>query len=1112
MAAVDNLKISEAEMESYYLLCSACLLLESTVRNDFVPEIANSICAKSISEDLKKKFAFLPGGRGKDDAVIITFPECPSFSEIPGEVIEKVLTYLTAIPSVHKSEIKFIIILDRRLDTWTSIKAALVQIAATCPENLQLVLVLRPTGFFQRAISDISFRFNQDDFILKLPVVMLSSVTELLRYIDETHLTHEFGGTLDYCHNEWILFRTAIESFAVMVKEIAQMLQAFGTDLAEAELPNNLHSVEDLLIARTEKYNQLKNDVQRVIKEGDLLLTNLTEPDSNAQCMMEKDGDRATVKRLLAQLHEMEMAFDGFWEKHLLKLEQCLQLWRFEQAFEEVKAALDYLASEGGDIPETGDNVAHSEQALRELSNFDEQSQELIDNAQLLLSQGDQLISNHHYAEDLIREKCKELRHCCDDLLDEMRSKYVTLNKSLELHTQLQQGLQWCDEGAYLLASQPMDKCQSQEGAKRALQEIEKFLESSGDDLLCDAEELYSEFGLILTTPIKAQIQMVHEKLESVHAMFEQRQLSLKKLAVKQARPVQPVAPRPEPSALSLKSPFNSPKHAVDSSSGSKFPFDISLYGKRNSRKPQNAKKIEVMHEISQTRNALYSLNSESDDSVEILKGHVINELIETERVYVEELSSVLQGYKMEMDNPMMISLMPSLLENKKEVLFGNMSEIYDFHSRIFLNDLQNCIEMPEKVGVCFLQRRENFQMYVKYCQNKPRSEHLWRQCSDCPFFQECQRKLDHKLGLDSYLLKPIQRLTKYQLLLKELLRFSSNGEGTQELHEALTAMLNLLKSVNDSMHQIAITGYNGNLEEFGPLLMQGSFNIWINHKKGPTKMKDLARFKPMQRHLFLHETALLFCKKREEHGEGYDKAPSYSFKHFLKMSAVGITENVKGDRRKFEVWNSGREEVYLIQAPSVDVKVAWLSEMRKVLTNQQRLLRDDSQSHHHHLTDQILLSPGKQKTASLSSEENDSELTNPVILENFSLSPQHLSTRKDWTGTLRYVEASEGNDGWSSNNDTEEEDSNQLSPGRYKARTDGKTLDSDELLIKTGDVVQLMHENGEGQWFVKNLNRGQQAWISVNSLQIIVGDCCSQTSSSSGLDIHKIRKVSSSP
>lgn len=66
---------------------------------------------------------------------------------------------------------------------------------------------------------------------------------------------------------------------------------------------------------------------------------------------------------------------------------------------------------------------------------------------------------------------------------------------------------------------------------------------------------------------------------------------------------------------------------------------------------------------------------------------------------------------------------------------------------------------------------------------------------------------------------------------------------------------------------------------------MQGSFSVWTEHKKGHAKVKDLARFKPMQRHLFLHEKALLFCKRREENGEGYEKAPSYSFKHSLSVS-----------------------------------------------------------------------------------------------------------------------------------------------------------------------------------------------------------------------------------
>lgn len=51
-------------------------------------------------------------------------------------------------------------------------------------------------------------------------------------------------------------------------------------------------------------------------------------------------------------------------------------------------------------------------------------------------------------------------------------------------------------------------------------------------------------------------MQKVFQKQESTEEMFHRRQASLKKLAAKQTRPVQPVAPRPE--ALT-KSPSPSP-------------------------------------------------------------------------------------------------------------------------------------------------------------------------------------------------------------------------------------------------------------------------------------------------------------------------------------------------------------------------------------------------------------------------------------------------------------------------------------------------------------------------------------------------------------------------
>ncbi|NXI19140.1 MCF2 protein, partial [Irena cyanogastra] len=969
---------------------------------------------------------------------------------------------------------------------------------ASFPGNLHLVMVLRPTGFFQRTFTDIGFRFSQEDFLLKLPVVMLSSVSDLLTYIDEQQLTPELGGTLEYCHSEWVVFRTVrVNSMLGGLKHLLGVLCSAGCCCFVSHRETAVGETQNDLSLPDKMFCVMQEDITAVTKEGNLLLSSFEEPDSG-ECsqdqQQERPGDWETVNRLLGQLREMETAFDGFWEKHQLKMEQYLQLWKFEQSFQEVKSAIEFLMGQQAELPDTGDSVPQVKQRLKDLEHFDGMAQELIGKAQVVILHGHQLAANHHYALNLICQQCNELRHHSDLLADDIKRKQRHLQKTLDLHTRLQQALQCCDEGAYLLANQQMDKCQSKEGAQKALQDIERFLESSSPYLNCDPQALYYDFESVLTPELKCQVQAVQAKLENVRSLFGSRQSCFRRLLDKHVRPVQLVAPRPE-TPPRAKSPLFSPKHGKVCSgmcrSGTavhSFPFQI-----------------EVMHDYQEKRNSLQYFISDSEDSLDVLKGHVINELIETERVYVEELFTVLMGYRAEMDNPAMLILLPPVLRNRKDVLFGNMPEIYDFHNKIFLHSLESCLGAPERVGCCFLDRREDFQMYEKYCQNKPRSESLWRQCSESSFFQECQRKLEHKLGLDSYLLKPVQRLTKYQLLLKELLKYSTSCDGVQELQEALVAMLDLLKSVNDSMHQISITGYDGDLSELGKVLMQGSFSVWTGHRKGPTKMKDLARFKPMQRHLFLYEKALVFCKKREEHGDGYDKTSSYSFKHFLKMSAVGITENVKGDHRKFEIWYSGREEVYVVQAQTVDLKMAWLNEIRKILFKQQELIKGTfdqflwEKQQPGSCSEQLPLSSQlgdrKQQRASISSEENDSERSSPVLPDSGLVSPQKQPHRS-WPGMSQSLEICEGLEEWSGQqdlsncSDTEEEEGNQLSPGKYKALADCKRRGSEDLLVKNGDEIQLLHEDGEGQWLVKNLNRRKEGWIPVHSLQIVVGDC----------------------
>ncbi|CAG05785.1 unnamed protein product, partial [Tetraodon nigroviridis] len=1072
------------------------------------------LCAADIAPELMRQFAFLSGGRGDNGSPIIVFPEFPTFGDITDREFHNVLTYLTSVPSLSSTDVGFIL--------------------GSFPGNLELVLVLRPTTLLQRTLSDIFFKFNKDE------VIMLSSIAELHSYIDRTQLTEDLGGTQEYCHDKWISHRTAIEGFALMVKKTAQTLQSFGTELAETELPSEVQATTNLLSTHTDKKDQMKEDLLVALGQGSRLLESINEPvvrDPDHNMNQDELENMATVQRLLSQLDETERAFDEFWVRHQTKLEQCLQLRHFEHNYSEVRTQLEQVSEKLLTFSEVGISPAHADHIFAEHTAYEERVNELLDRAASLAQEGEDLVQKSHYAQDSIQLKCTEISTISEDVRAGLKARREQLLKAMKLHHALERASKWVDDGIYLLASQPVDKCLSHEGAELALQELEGYLNNAQQNQLSDPSTIWTEYEAVLNPQFKDQVEKVFQKQLSMQDMFDKRRVSLKKLATKQTRPVQPVAPRPE---AFIKSPLSSPGQPSHSSTNTGW-----------ARRTRQRRVLSLA--VTKEHNRHASL-SEEEENLAVLRRHVMNELLETERAYVEELLCVLQGYASEMDNPAMLPLIPAPLQNKKEVLFGNMSEIYHFHKRTFLRELEQYTDCPELVGRCFLQRMTDLQIYEKYCHNKPRSESLWRQCSDCAFFQECQKKLEHKLGLDSYLLKPVQRITKYQLLLKEMLKYSKTCEGADDLQEALASILGILKAVNDSMHLIAITGYEGNLSELGKLLMQGSFSVWTEHKKGHAKVKDLARFKPMQRHLFLHEKALLFCKRREENGEGYEKAPSYSFKHSLSMSAVGITENAKGDNKKFEIWCKSREEVYIVQAPTADVKTTWVNEIRKVLTTQLEACRGIQREHlvkHSNKMSleafgtlpktnivlqkpasrgqrsQDFLPPFKSGQRSFKKpEEKKAEPGSTDAMSSFSPKPtgtdagpppltlsrpQWCSTssvsqtkQRGWNKTSLSLDASEEHEGYSSaedplHSDTEDGASKKLCAGKYTVKADYEKAGAQELMVKNGETVELIKQEDDGQWLVRNLSTSKEGTMAVANLMSLIGkskSCQSLTSS----------------
>ncbi|XP_066544670.1 kalirin isoform X3 [Amia ocellicauda] len=320
-------------------------------------------------------------------------------------------------------------------------------------------------------------------------------------------------------------------------------------------------------------------------------------------------------------------------------------------------------------------------------------------------------------------------------------------------------------------------------------------------------------------------------------------------------------------------------------------------------------------------RDANHEVNEEKRKSAR-KKEFIMAELLQTEKAYVRDLHECLETYLWEMTSG--VEEIPPGIVNKEHVIFGNIQEIYDFHNNIFIKELEKYEQLPEDVGHCFVTWADKFHMYVTYCKNKPDSSQLILEHAGA-FFDEIQQRHGLANSISSYLIKPVQRITKYQLLLKELLTCCEEGKG--EIKDGLEVMLSVPKRANDAMHVSMLEGFDENLDVQGELILQDSFQVW--------DPKSLIR-KGRDRHLFLFEISLVFSKEIKD-SAGRTK---YVYKNKLLTSELGVTEHIEGDPCKFALW-AGRtpssDNKTVLKASSIEAKQEWIKNIREVI--QERII-----------------------------------------------------------------------------------------------------------------------------------------------------------------------------
>lgn len=101
----------------------------------------------------------------------------------------------------------------------------------------------------------------------------------------------------------------------------------------------------------------------------------------------------------------------------------------------------------------------------------------------------------------------------------------------------------------------------------------------------------------------------------------------------------------------------------------------------------------------------------------------------------------------------------------------------------VILPELRACRKCPIKLGSLFLTFEEDLLNYSMYFKNMPQQTRLMNE-GGIQFFANVSKRIGDQFTLQSYLIKPFQRMTKYRLFLEDMIKHSVKSDLKGKLKE----------------------------------------------------------------------------------------------------------------------------------------------------------------------------------------------------------------------------------------------------------------------------------------------------------------------------------------
>ncbi|TKS91006.1 FYVE, RhoGEF and PH domain-containing protein 4 [Collichthys lucidus] len=254
------------------------------------------------------------------------------------------------------------------------------------------------------------------------------------------------------------------------------------------------------------------------------------------------------------------------------------------------------------------------------------------------------------------------------------------------------------------------------------------------------------------------------------------------------------------------------------------------------------------------------------EESTEQKLYKIANELLQTERAYVARLHLLDQVFcKRLTEEASRGSFPPEVIRN----IFSNISSIYSFHGKFLLHDLENCIshwwERPG-LGYVWLQHAPFLRMYADYVRNFDQSMELvrtWTERSSAfrNIIQDIQsQEVCGSLSLQHHMLEPVQRVPRYEMLLRDYLKkLPMDNPDYEPAHKSLQTISMAATHSNTAIHKAE--SLKRLLEIYEMVGEEEVVNPTNEFLREGRLLKLAARnTSAMERHLFLFNNFLLCC------------------------------------------------------------------------------------------------------------------------------------------------------------------------------------------------------------------------------------------------------------